>query len=77
MVIDMMSFSRSLQNYQEYIKASWSSEWPFAFYNESGFVRKVLFRLGKKNITVKKVFLSRFSENEFINKKLFKRNTSK
>lgn len=59
---------------QEYLDkliiASWNSEWPFA-YNDYPkyqiFLKKLLFRFGKKDVFSACVYLSRFDKTDFLN----------
>lgn len=59
---------------QEYLDkliiASWKSEWPFA-YNDYPkyqiFFKKLLFRLGKRDIFSARIYLSRFDKKDFLN----------
>lgn len=54
---------------EQLVNASWKSEWPFAYINYPLYriiLKKILFRLGKKNIFESEVFLSRFEKDEFL-----------
>jgi hypothetical protein len=55
---------------EKLILAKWISEWPFAYNNYPFyklFIKKILLKMGKKDVFSAEVYLSRFSQNEFIN----------
>ncbi|MBU0925230.1 hypothetical protein KKG81_10120 [bacterium] len=49
--------------------AKWNAEWPFAFNNHSSykiFIKKLLYRLGRKKMFETDIYLSRFEHEEFL-----------